>query len=109
MERLDCHVFIPDDTFFEEEIIITGDLIAGNNVTVRANISVGGDVFFGDQADTYDIEAGCDVILGDYADIYNIYAGSDVTIGEQCNIEDITYGENITIGRKSCIGSITSY
>ena len=83
--RLNCHVFIPDETIFDGNIEITGDLIAGNNVVVRGDISVGGDVFFGDKADTFRIEAGGDIVLGDGANISDIEAGSDIVLGERVN------------------------
>ena len=91
-ERLDCHVFIPDDTRFEGYIKITGDLIAGNNVHVRSDISVGGDAYFKNNANVLSIEAGGDVVFGDNADTCDIETGGDLTFGDNpnfCNIEAV--------------------
>lgn len=104
MKRIDCDVFIKDNTDFDGSIFITGNLSAGNNVTVNGIIDVAGNVFFGDNADVNNIYAGG----GKYVDLVHPSVNGYVRLGNNSEALDIDAEGDVEIGNSSVVFSIKS-
>ena len=48
--RINADVYLPDNTHFVGDIIVTGNVIAVNNVTIEGSIDTKRNVYFGDNA-----------------------------------------------------------
>lgn len=99
MKRMYCDVFLEDYTTFEGDICITGNLYAGNDVTVLGKIDAIGSVIFEDRAEVSEyIESKEDIVLGDYAHAHMLKAGDDIVLGDNTDVTDIEAGRNVVLG-----------
>ena len=117
--RINADVYLPDNTHFVGDIIVTGNVIAGNHVTIEGSIDTKRNVYFGDNAKVDMVFAGggdqdiryyhvsCEgfVHFGKHADIDEIHTEGDVEIGEDSHViiidspyDDIIIDDNSSVG-----------
>ena len=117
--RIHADVYLPDNTHFIGDIVVTGNVIAGNHVTIEGSIDTKRNVYFGDNAKVDRVLAGggdqdiryyhvsCEgfVHFGKHADIEEINTEGEVEIGEDSNViiidspyDDIIIDDNSSVG-----------
>lgn len=97
VKRLDCSVFIKDNSHFHGDIRITGDLVAGDNVTVEGTIDVAGNVYFGNYANVLRVYAGG----GENVDVLHDSTNGYVRFGKNSSIGEINAEGDVEIGEGS--------
>ena len=117
--RINADVYLPDNTHFIGDIVVTGNVIAGNHVTIEGSIDTKRNVYFGDNAKVDMVFAGggdqdiryyhvsCEgfVHFGKHADIEEIHTEGEVEIGEESHViiidslyDDIIIDDNSRVG-----------
>lgn len=93
-------VYYKDGTYLKGDICITGNLCAGDNVTIDGIVDAAENVFFGDSADVGSVFAGGGNLVDDKAHVATF---GNIEFGKNSNVSVIEAEGKVTMGEESYI------
>lgn len=120
-QRINTDIHIEDDSIYEGDINITGNLSTGNNIIIKGNVYAG-NIYFGnnvvasnvfavdmmscgEDCSFYKVKSGGKLVLGDYTYATEVEA-STVKVGNNASIYSIWSASRMTIGENTKINRL---